>query len=144
VNEPLERARRRRASLRAAMGDVESAVAAPAPGREGLWRQDLERQLAVLSEALEWHVEVTEGDDGLLAEIGSSTPRLGHRIERARRDHVELRAHLRRLSAALEAEADVGTLRDEVVTLLTELVRHRQLGADLVYDAYNVDIEAAD
>ena len=35
-------------------------------------------------------------------------------------------------------------IRDQVVSVLTEIVRHRQLGSDLVYDAYNIDIDAAD
>jgi hypothetical protein len=41
---------------------------------------------------------------------------------------------------------DVGVagVRDQVVAVLSGLVRHRQAGADMVYEAYNVDIEAGD
>jgi hypothetical protein len=129
------------------MGDVESALGAPAPGREGAWRRDLGVKLAALSEALEWHIAGTEGDGGLLAEIAASAPRLTHRLDRARTDHGRLHSDLSRLCAAVDAadaEADVAVLRDDVLVLLTDLARHVQLASDLVYDAYSVDIEAAD
>jgi hypothetical protein len=35
-------------------------------------------------------------------------------------------------------------MRDQVTTLLTDLVRHRQHGADLVYEAHAVDIGGSD
>ena len=144
MSDSLERAREQRASLRGAMGNLESALAAPTPGREGAWRQELQAKLGALSDALEWHISSTEAEDGLLAEIMSSAPRLARRVERARSDHERLRADLQRSSAAVDAETDVAVLRDQLIALLTDLVRHRQLGSDLVYEAYNVDIEAAD
>jgi hypothetical protein len=144
MSELLGRAREQRASLRAAMGAVESALAAPTPSRERQWRQELGTRLSELNEALEWHISSTEGDDGLLAEIVSSAPRLAHRVDRARADHEHLRSLLRAATDAVEADEGVASLRDQVVELLAALVRHRQLGSDLVYEAYNVDIEAAD
>lgn len=140
----LEGARERRASLRSAMGEVESALAAPAPGREEPWRRELALRLRSLDEAMERHVAGTEGDGGLLAEIMASAPRLAHRVEQAKDDHARLRAGIAAACATVEAEEAVAGVRDRVVTLLTEVVRHRQLGADLVYDALNVDIDAAD
>ncbi len=35
-------------------------------------------------------------------------------------------------------------VRDESVELIRRLLRHRQRGAELVYDVYSVDISAAD
>jgi hypothetical protein len=40
--------------------------------------------------------------------------------------------------------AGVAKVREDVTGLLGALVRHRQTGADLVYEAYQVDIDAAD
>jgi hypothetical protein len=37
-------------------------------------------------------------------------------------------------------ECPVDDARDDVQRLLGEIVRHRQHGADLVYEAYHVDI----
>jgi hypothetical protein len=144
VSDALGRARQQRVSLRGAIGDVESALAAPAPGREPTWRGQLHGQLEILHHALDRHIAATEADDGLLAEIIESAPRLARKVEQARAEHQTLRSNLEHVTAAVRADADVGSLRDDVLELLTRLVRHRQLGADLVYDAYNVDIEAAD
>jgi hypothetical protein len=38
----------------------------------------------------------------------------------------------------------VSSVRRQVTTLLGRLTLHRQAGADLVFDAYNVDIGAMD
>jgi hypothetical protein len=35
---------------------------------------------------------------------------------------------------------DLPAFREEVTTLMGQLVRHRQKGADLVYEAYDVDL----
>lgn len=144
MSDSLERARENRASLRSAMREVESALAAPTPAREGPWRHEIGAKLDVLGDALESHIAATENEDGLLAEIMSSAPRLARRVERARTDHERLRADLQQASTAVEADADVNVVRDNVGSLLIDLVRHRQLGSDLVYEAYNVDIEGAD
>jgi hypothetical protein len=126
------------------MGDVESALAAPGPGRDDAWRKELGQSLLVLSDALEWHISGTEGEDGLLAEILTTAPRLAHKIDQAHADHARIRAAIAAAAAGTDAGTDVVALRQDVVALLTDLVHHRQFGADLVYDAYNVDIEAVD
>jgi hypothetical protein len=126
------------------MGEVESAIAAPASGREEPWRLDLASKLEGLADALDWHIAGTEGPDGLLTEILLSAPRLAHRLSKARADHVALRAAVDEARSAVSASADASLLRDQVVELLAHLARHRQLGSDLVYEAYSVDIEAGD
>jgi hypothetical protein len=144
MSDSLERAREHRASLRAAIGGVESALAAPAPRREASWRKELGVSLSALGDALDSHITTSEAADGLLADIISAAPRLAHRVERARTDHQQLRAEVQLAMSAVDEQTGVAVLRDQVVDLLTNLVRHRQLGSDLVYDAYNVDIEAGD
>lgn len=45
------------------------------------------------------------------------------------------------MAAAKTADTmPVDSLRDGVVKILSELTRHRQDGADLIYNAYDVDI----
>jgi cytochrome c556 len=141
----LEQARQHRAGLRVAIGRVERALAGAANGRVKDWAADLAEELAVLATALEQHIEISESPDGLLADIAAAAPRLVHRVDRTRADHVLLRYALERAVASLPDDEDgVATARDRTVELLTAIVRHRHLGADLVYEAYNVDIEAAD
>ena len=145
MTDSLDQARDRRAGLRIAIGQVESALASPAPGRAGAWSEDLRQQLEVLSVALEQHIVTTESPAGLLADIETVAPRLVHRVEVTKRDHGRLRGQLGDVLAALPADdADITAVRDRVVDVLTGLVRHRQAGADLVYEAYNVDIEGGD
>ncbi len=123
-------------------------MATAAHGRVGAWSADLRKDLTELSDALDQHIELSESPDGLLSDIAEAAPRLAHRVAQAKDDHVVLRAAvfhaLEGLPPGDGGEAGVVSARDRVVELLTALVRHRHLGADLVYEAYNVDIEAGD
>jgi hypothetical protein len=145
IGDPLEQVRQGRAGLRTALGHVEQALAGAAGGRWAMWSAQLAEELDELSVALEQHIAITEAPDGLLADIVVAAPRLAKRVDRARDDHVLLCELLEQARASLSGGAGaIDDVRDRVVELLTGLVRHRHLGAELVYDAYNVDIEAAD
>jgi hypothetical protein len=148
MSEWLERAREHRAGLRTAIGRVERALSGPAGGgRAGPWSKELREELIDLTAALDLHIVTTEADDGLLADIVLADPRLAHRVDLTKSDHVALRqvssAAIGLVDSVVD-DASVAAARDAVVGLLTALVRHRHLGADLVYEAYNVDIEAGD
>ncbi len=146
MGDPFEQVRARRAGLRAAIDRVERSLATPAPGRADKWRKEVLAELQALGEALEVHIAANEAPGGLLADIMEEAPRLAHRVNVLRDNHEQLRASLGAAVAAVEHDTgdDVTASRDRVVELLGGLVRHRHLGADLVYEAYNVDIEAAD
>ncbi len=145
MGDHLQGVRERRAGLRAAVGRVEGTLATPARGRAEQWAKDLGAELEDLAVSLDLHIATTEAADGLLADIIETAPRLAHRVERVRHDHETLRHHLEAARAALPHDDDgVQEARDRAVDLLTAIVRHRHLGAELVYDAYNVDLEAAD
>jgi hypothetical protein len=127
------------------MDEVERAAARPAIGREGEWSENLREQLRRLSSALELHVLTTESSEGLLANIVEAVPRLKHRVDIALDDHVQLGRQLQTALDSLSTERwRVDELREQVTDLLRGLTTHRQLGADLVYEAYSVDIEAGD
>jgi hypothetical protein len=129
-----------------AMGEVEKSLASPSGRRVEVWAKALEADLEKLAEALELHITSTEAPGGILDDIVATAPRLAERVEQARREHEALRY---RLHAAMQAlpvgpEGDAHGTRDRVVEVLTGIVHHRHLGADLVFDAYDVDIEAVD
>ena len=127
------------------MDEVERSLARPAIGREREWSENLGNQLRKLSSALEQHVVTTEGPEGLLTQIVDVAPRLKHRVDIALDDHTQLRRQLGATLASLSTERwRVDELREQVTHLLGDLTRHRQLGADLVYEAYSVDIEGGD
>jgi len=136
---------RRRADLHAALVSLEKAISSPAVGRETDWSKDVLRNLQDLEHAIVEHVEVTERPDGLYDEISQKAPRLAGKIDQLRREHPELREGAEELVSRLE-DTPVGDAwplaeaRDDLQRLLGRIVRHRQLGADLVWEAYNLDI----
>ena len=145
MRDRLNEVREHRVGLRDAIGDVERALAAPAGERYEQWGKELAHELDELAEALERHIAVTEAPGGLLDEILHQEPRLARRVNIVRDDHQVIRDRLAAARAALPHDADgVGEARDRTVALLESVVRHRHLGSDLVYDAFNVDLEAAD
>ncbi len=146
MSDALDRARERRVGLRVAMDHVEKALAGPAGNRTAVWTKELRDALAALSDALERHIVTTESPGGLLDDVIDVAPRLAHRVEVAKREHVRLREQVQEALAALpgDGNADVESAYERTVDLMGGIVRHRHLGADLVYEAFNVDIEGAD
>ncbi len=139
----LARARARRDDLHEAMVQLETSVAGPAQS-DG-WTKAVHTSLLTLRGALDAHIREVEVPDGLLAEIAEMAPRLLPDIETIFAEHVELIRAWDRAREALEAEGvREAEVRRRVTWLLGRLTIHRQRGSSLVYDAYNVDIGAAD
>ena len=145
----LQAARSQRVSLRRAIAALEDALAAPAAGRTVDWGQRVTAALEHLAEVFELHVAVTERPGGLYDEIIELAPRLANKVDRFRVEHVEIteaiQAGIARCRATLteggpEDPATAAHLRERLLLLLARLTRHRQRGADLVYEAYAVDI----
>lgn len=144
MSDALQQAREQRAGLRVAVGAVERAVAGPGGGRPAAWAKDLTGALDELEAALAEHVERTEQPGGALDDIAAISPALASRVDASRQEHRRIERMLGDARALLQGEAtEVGRARDRVVDLLTAVVRHRQHGAELVYDAYGVDIESS-
>lgn len=140
----LTEVRRRRAELRVAMGELERALAAPAgPGAVSAWVAGLHAALAGLYEDFTHHVEVTEGPDGLYAELARHSPRLAHAVLRLTEEHADVRRRLEELLTWADVgneDASVPQARAAATDLLVVLMRHRQRGADLMFEAFHVDI----
>lgn len=144
----LADARRRRRELSATLVEIERALAAPAPGRTEAWAARVRVGLDRMRTDLRRHVALTEGDGGLYRDVLSTAPRLASAVARLEREHAVLHRVLDDAVEALDtrdAPADlpdawVGTARDRVTDLLGRFSRHRQRGADLVYEAYETDI----
>lgn len=138
----FEAAGDRRVELKAALSAVEIAAARPA-GAPG-WHERLTAALIELSAALDTHVEEVERPDGLLGELTEAAPRLVNHIDHLRDEHPALQAQMAaviaRAAATGDATAPPDDLRSEVLDALVAIARHRQRGADLVYEVHNVDI----
>jgi len=137
----------RRSELRESMAALEQALAAPAPGRTAAWAERVHVALVELSADLRAHLELTEGPDGLHGEVVTTAPRLVGAVQRLRSQHLDISASADELMDLLTpplADTVVDDARESGMTLLGRLVRHRQAGADLVYEAYQSDVGGQD
>nr|MDT0659184.1 hypothetical protein [Micromonospora sp. DSM 115978] len=132
-------ARRHRITLLRDIQSFEESIAAPV--REAGWRQRVRDRLTALRASFVGHRVITEGPDGLYAELLDHAPRLARAVHVLIREHTALAAAMDALRRQVDLpEATVEELRGWASDLLRELSRHRQRGADLVYDAYATDI----
>ena len=139
----LEALRRLRAELRGSMAALEQALAAPAPGRPAGWAERVEVALVELSADFGEHVAVTEGPEGTHAAVVAATPRLSNSVRRLANEHAVISGMVADLLTRVRppvAAGQVDAIRDLATALLGRLARHRQHGADLIYEAYQVDL----
>jgi len=138
----LESLRQHRAELRESMNALEQALAAPAPGRLGAWTERVHVALVELVADFREHIDVTEGPDGLYRGLLTTAPRLSNAVARLTLQHTEIRDIADDLLACVSGPKviDADRVRDLGTVLLGRLVRHRQRGSDLVYEAYQADI----
>jgi hypothetical protein len=140
----VEEVVRRRADLYQAILALDRAAALPAEAREAEWVAHVIEALAEVEREIVDHIEITERDDGLYDEIIEMAPRLSRNIESLRAEHPEMQTATSTLKARLEASPvlDGGTVaetREEIAEVLAGLSKHRQRGADLLWEAYSLD-----
>jgi len=139
----LEALRRQRAELRESMSALEAALAAPAIAGQARWVQRVHVALMELAGDFREHIDITEGPEGLYREVVRTSPRLSDAVAGLTREHLLINGHVDDLLACVttpDVTGDVDTVRDLATALLGRLVRHRQRGSDLVFEAYEVDI----
>lgn len=138
----LDHVRAHRAELRESVAAVDEALAHPI-ARGADWSGRLCAALAELDHDFGAHVDLTEGPGGLYERIKNAAPRLSTTIDRLSEEHARLNQSIDGFIAALEDGSvpdDLAAFREDVTTLIGRLVRHRQKGADLIYEAYEVDL----
>jgi len=138
----LAELRRRRAELRESMSAVEQALAAPVPADGADWAERVRAALAELSSDFREHIAITEGPDGLYRELEVHAARLIGPIRQLTREHAEIGHRIEELLNDVEADAltQAERVRRSATDLLVALVHHRQRGADLVFQAFEIDI----
>lgn len=137
----LARVQAQRAGLRDAVAAVDEALARPLGTT--LWRERVHTALVELEHDFRDHVELTEGEDGLFETVLAEDTRLAPAVGRQRQEHDELRERVAGCLATLESATppvDLPAFREEVTTLVGDLVRHRQRVNDLIYEAFSVDL----
>ena len=139
----LSELRRHRAELRESMSALEDALAAPATTDRTRWAQRVQAALAEVAGDFRAHVEITEGPTGLYRELLKTSPRLSGGVDQLTREHLLISGQIDKLLVRVgdpDAIADVDGVRGPGTMLLGRLVRHRQRGSDLVFEAYDFDI----
>jgi hypothetical protein len=142
----LQQAKQRRKTLHDALVHLEEALSSPATGRVADWTLIVDKEMHEVEAAFEQHIVVTEKPDGLYDEVLERAPRLAGNVRRLRDEHPEIQEEMRHLLARLEHEEvggdswPIDQARDDLQRFIGSVIRHRQKGADLVWEAYNVDI----
>lgn len=143
----LDAVRLRRAELRETLNLLEAALAAPARGREIVWGEATHAALVMIADDFGAHVEVTEGPGGLHQAILAGDLRLANAVEALTAEHGQIAEEVASLVADSQAPVtpeDVDDLRERATRMLGHIVRHRQRGADLIYEAYATDVGGCD
>jgi hypothetical protein len=145
--EVLDAVRIRRDDLYEAILGLERALAVPAGDAPDAWGEVLAAPIARLVEVIDAHVDGTEGPGGLFEQIRDDAPHLLPVVERLGAEHTPLEVAASTLgvhAAAVTTDAEVDDVRDEALDLVRRLLEHRHHGAELLFDAYQVDVSSGD
>ncbi|MEM9037944.1 MAG: hypothetical protein AAGA99_23560 [Actinomycetota bacterium] len=140
----LADARRQREALLDATSALEVALSAPAADPE--WPDAVRGALVDVDVTIRAHIQEMEGDDGLLARVRRENPRLANAVNRLVDQHLVMTQLTRKVVDRLDGamarldDDEVAGIREDAMSLLGAVVRYRQRGADLLYEAYQVDV----
>jgi hypothetical protein len=143
----LDAVRTRRVQLRQALRELEEALAAPASGRAEQWGQRVHAAFVRVADEFSGHIAVTEGPGGLHQTVLAAAVRLANAVAGLAADHDRIAAEIAGLVADTSvplAGEQIDGIRERATALLAALARHRQRGADLIYEAYQTDIGGCD
>ena len=132
----LEQAKGQRLSLRRAIDEFHDVLEGPGAASSERLAPCLDHLRVVFGV----HVEVTESPGGLYEEILEIAPRLANKIARFKREHAAITTAIAAALDDLRKDPVPRGLQGRLAHLLEGLARHRKRGADLVYEAYHVDI----
>ncbi len=141
----LDAVRTRREALYQAVVGLEDALTTPV-GDGGRWRLRVAMAVDHAALRIEEHAEETEARGGFLDRVIREEPRLRRRVDQLKVDHERLEKEVDALRTAVALVDDAAVadeapaIRNQAIELLGRLTRHRQRGADLIYEVYQVDI----
>ncbi|MEM9651847.1 MAG: hypothetical protein AAGA65_07105 [Actinomycetota bacterium] len=127
------------------MVGLEDALATPV-GDGQKWRLRVTMAVEHAKSRIEEHAVQTEAKGGFLDRVVVEEPRLHKRVTQLKVDHERLEKEVDALRIAIydvedaEVPGQANDLRNQAIDLLGQMTRHRQRGADLIYEAYQVDI----
>jgi hypothetical protein len=126
---------------------LERAIAQPA-GDDALgWAADTANAVEEMRRVLDDHIRETEAPGSFYDDVIEHSPHLVNAAHRLQAEHPPLAATVDALALELKTVTDdesVEVTRQAAVELIKALLLHRHRGAELVYDAYNVDVAPGD
>ena len=145
-DELADESRLTRTHMLSAMRALEDALAKPASYRETEWASRVVEELTALEEAMLRQMAELEGEDNTLAALARDQPRLLPRIQQLRQQYGDLVCQVSALRAQLTAEGSPKTeeTRQRLTWILTALKHFQAKETDLMFEALQVDIGAAD
>jgi hypothetical protein len=96
--------------------------------------------LGLLREAFQEHRAATEGEAGIYADVVQDAPRLARTVDGLVAEHDCIDAAMARLATIADGGAQTDALRLQAREVLDTLLRHGRHDADLVHEAYVIDI----
>lgn len=141
----LDDVRSRREALYEAVVGLEDALTTPI-GDGARWRLRVAMAVDHAAVRIEEHARQTESHDGFLDRLVREVPRVQKRVNQLKVDHERLEKEVDALrhTVSMVEDSDVPDraveIRNQAIELLGQMSRHRQRGADLIYEAYQVDI----
>ena len=127
--------------------ELERAMAAPAGDDAAAWAAASARAVDDLQRVLDDHIRETEAPGSFYDDVIEHSPHLVNAAHRLQAEHPPLAASIESLALELKTVSDddgVEALRQDALELIKALLQHRHRGAELVYDAYNVDVAPGD
>lgn len=143
----LDAVQERRDEYYEAVLGLERAIALAAGDDPAAWASQAVMASEAMAQVLRDHVAETEAPGSFYDDVVERSPNLAKAAERLRSEHEPLQHTLDALTAELRTvgdDADVDTARQAALDVIKQLLAHRHRGADLVYDAYNVDVATGD
>jgi len=146
VEETLETIQAQRAELRDTLAGLQGALATPAAERGFEWAQRARDALRGVREAFSDDAEITEAPGGLFQEVLARAPRLGGKVRSLRGQQGKVSCSIDQETEVLsrlqpnDPEERITEVSRSLLSLVSALMLYRQNEADLIYDAYHVDI----
>ncbi len=128
----------RRADIGAALGRLEDALARPA-GAKADWLDRVRHALTDLATAGRAQISALLAPAGPLAGAVERSPRLSTPVDRLRHELPLIQAEVDELLCSLDG-SEPTEVRQRLLPILGKTVRLRQAVADVLWEAYSVDI----
>jgi diacylglycerol O-acyltransferase / wax synthase len=127
--------------------ELERAFAAPAGDDAPAWAAHSAGAVEAMRRVLDDHIQETEAPGSFYDDVVEHSPHLVNAARRLQAEHPPLLTSIDALALELATVTDddgVEATRTQALELIKAMLEHRHRGAELVYDAYNVDVATGD